>query len=91
MPLELTLKDKILAVADVFEALSSKDRPYKKPNTLSQIFRIFTFMLKDNHVDRGLVQMFFEDGLYLEYAKNYFEESQMENIEEDIKKFFNSN
>ena len=87
--LPLTLKDKILVIADIFEALSSKDRPYKKPNTLSQIFRIFTFMIKDNHVDKELVQMFFEDGLHLEYAKEHFEESQMEDIEEDIKKFFN--
>lgn len=87
--LPLTLKDKILVIADVFEALSSKDRPYKKPNTLSQIFRIFTFMIKDNHVDKNLVRMFFEDGLYLTYAKDHFEPSQMEDITEDIKKFFN--
>lgn len=89
--LELTLKDKILVIADIFEALSSKDRPYKAPNTLSQIFRIFTFLIKDNKIDKDLVQMFFEDGLYLGYAKDYFEESQMEDIEEDIKKFFSSN
>jgi len=87
--LELTLKDKILVIADIFEALSSKDRPYKAPNTLSQIFRIFTFLIKDNKIDRYLVQMFFEDGLYLEYAKEHFEESQMEDIQEDIQKFFN--
>jgi len=89
--LPLTLKDKILVIADIFEALSSKERPYKEPNTLSQIFRIFTFLIKDNKIDRNLVQMFFEDGLYLEYAKEHFEESQMEDITEDIKKFFNSN
>lgn len=88
--LPLTLKDKILVIADIFEALSSKDRPYKKPNTLSQIFRIFTFLIKDNKIDRYLVQMFFEDGLYLEYAMEHFEESQMEDITEDIKTFFNS-
>jgi len=88
--LPLTLKDKILVIADIFEALSSKDRPYKAPNTLSQIFRIFTFLIKDNKIDRYLVQMFFEDGLYLEYAKEHFEESQKEDITEDIKKFFNS-
>ena len=86
--LELTLKDKILVIADIFEALSSKDRPYKEPNTLSQIFRIFTFLIKDNKIDKELVQMFFEDGLYLEYANKYFVPSQMEIIEEDIKKFF---
>lgn len=86
--LPLTLKDKILVIADIFEALSSKDRPYKAPNTLTQIFRIFTFLIKDNKIDKYLVQMFFEDGLYLEYAKEHFEESQMEDITEDIKNFF---
>ena len=89
--LELTLKDKILVIADIFEALSSKDRPYKKPNTLGQIFKIFTFLIKDNKIDKDLVQMFFEDGLYINYAKEYFEESQIEDITEDIKTFFNSN
>ena len=88
--LTLTLKDKILVIADIFEALSSKDRPYKKPNTLKQIFKIFTFLIKDNKIDKDLVQMFFEDGLYLEYARNHFNEVQNENIEEDIKTFFNS-
>ena len=88
--LKLTLKDKILVIADIFEALSSKDRPYKKPNTLKQIFKIFTFLIKDNKIDKDLVQMFFEDGLYLEYARNHFNEVQNDNIEEDIKTFFNS-
>jgi len=89
--LELTLKDKILVIADIFEALSSKDRPYKEPNSLSQIFKIFTFLIKDNKIDKNLVQMFFEDGLYIEYAKEHFEASQIVEIKEDIKKFFISN
>jgi len=88
--LELTLKDKILVIADIFEALSSKDRPYKKPNTLSQIFKIFTFLIKDNKIDRDLVQVFFEDGLYLEYSQEHFEDSQKEDIQQDIQNFFNS-
>jgi len=88
--LELTLKDKILVIADIFEALSAKDRPYKKPNTLGQIFKIFTFLVKDNKIDKDLTQMFFEDKLYLEYVEEKFDEIQIENIEDDVKKFFSS-
>lgn len=87
--LELTLKDKILVIADIFEALSSKDRPYKKANTLKQIFTIFTYLIKDNKLDRALVQMFFEDGVYLQYAKKHLKKEQYEeDITADITAFF---
>jgi len=66
---QLTLEDRILAIADVFEALSSADRPYKKPKKLSEIFKILSFMVKDGEIDGKLVRFIFNSKLYLDYAK----------------------
>jgi len=66
---DLSLDDKILAVSDVFEALSSGDRPYKKAKKLSDIFKILSFMVKDGDIDGDIVRFIFDSKLYLEYAK----------------------
>ncbi|MDN3684828.1 hypothetical protein QW180_19645 [Vibrio sinaloensis] len=50
---------KIMAIADVFEALTSADRPYKKAKSLSESIRIMSFMVEDNHLDRDLFELFF--------------------------------
>jgi HD-GYP domain-containing protein (c-di-GMP phosphodiesterase class II) len=80
MDIPMTLEDKILAVADVFEALTASDRPYKKPNSLNQSMRILSFMVKDKELDRDLVKFFVDKGLHLEYAKDNLMESQMDEI-----------
>jgi hypothetical protein len=77
---ELTLQDKILVVADIFEALSSLDRPYRDPNTLNQIANIFVSMVKNNELDKDLVKLFFNDKLYLEYVEQQFASSQIDEI-----------
>lgn len=76
---ELSLDDRILAIADVFEALSSVDRPYKAPKTLSEIFKILSFMVKDGEIDGDIVRFIFDSKIYLEYAK---EEMLPEQIDE---------
>lgn len=80
MDLPMTLEDKILAVADVFEALTASDRPYKKPNSLNQSMRILSFMIKDKELDRDLVKFFVDKGLHMEYAQDNLMESQMDEI-----------
>jgi HD-GYP domain-containing protein (c-di-GMP phosphodiesterase class II) len=70
MDIPMTIEDKILAVADVFEALTAHDRPYKKPNSLNQSLRILSFMVKDKELDRDLVKFFVDKGLHLRYAKD---------------------
>ncbi len=66
---KLNLDDRILAIADVFEALSSADRPYKQPKKLSEIFKILSFMVKDGDIDGDLVKFIFKSKIYLKYAK----------------------
>ena len=61
---QLPLQSRILAVADVFEALSARDRPYKKPKTLEETMRILGFMVKDGHLDPDLVDLLVKEKVY---------------------------
>ena len=82
MDSELILQDKILAVADIFEALSAVDRPYRDANTLSQIARIFKSMANNNDLDKDIVKLFFEEKLYLDYVNENFTSFQKDEITE---------
>ena len=64
---KIMLQSRILAVADVFEALTAADRPYKKAVPLDRSLKILGFMAKDGELDKGLVDMFLDDKLYEVY------------------------
>jgi len=85
-PRELTKEDmpvpaRIMAVADVFEALTAADRPYKDPKTLSASIKILSFMVKDQHLDEDIFKLFLTSGVYKEYAQNYLLESQIDEVD----------
>ena len=84
LDLPMTIEDKILAVADVFEALTANDRPYKKANSLNTSLKILSFMVKDQHLDRDLVKFFVDNNLHLDYANKYLSEEQMDEITVDF-------
>lgn len=84
MDQELTIQDKILAIADIFEALSAVDRPYRDANTLNQIAKIFNSMVKNKDLDKDLVKLFFEEKLYLGYVQEHFTAFQMDEITEEF-------
>ncbi len=67
----LPLQARIIAVADVFEALTARDRPYKKPIPLDKALEILTFMKKDHHLDPELVDFFIKERIYQTYADKY--------------------
>jgi CheY-like chemotaxis protein len=64
----LPLQARIMAVADIFEALTAQDRPYKKPMPLSQAVKILGFMKKDRHIDPDVHDLFLSSKLFLKYA-----------------------
>ena len=66
---ELTLEDRILILADMFEALSASNRSYKSPNSMSEIAAIMQNLIDKGHMDKQLVEFFFESGIYREYAR----------------------
>jgi hypothetical protein len=62
---------RMMAIADIFEALTASDRPYKKAKKLSEAIRILGFMKKDNHIDPDLFELFLSSGVYMEYARKF--------------------
>jgi len=81
---EISFEARILAIADIFEALTASDRPYKKANSLSTAMKILFFMAKDNELDRGLVKFFYESGLYMEFAKKSLKPEQIDEVNIDF-------
>ncbi|MDO9081805.1 MAG: HD domain-containing phosphohydrolase, partial [Humidesulfovibrio sp.] len=74
----LSLQARILAVADVFEALTAKDRPYKEPMKLSQAVKILGFMCKDKHVDADVFNLFLHSGVLRQYAEAHLNAEQID-------------
>lgn len=74
----LSLQARILAVADVFEALTAKDRPYKEPMKLSQAMKIMGFMVKDKHVDPEVFGLFNSAEVYKDYALTHLSPAQID-------------
>ncbi|MCE5262233.1 MAG: GAF domain-containing protein [Deltaproteobacteria bacterium] len=61
---QLPLQSRIIALADVFEALTANDRPYRKGKTLEETMRILAMMVKDGHLDPELFAFFQSEGLH---------------------------
>jgi HD-GYP domain-containing protein (c-di-GMP phosphodiesterase class II) len=78
---DLSLPERIMAIADIFEALTASDRPYKKAKTLSESIRIMSFMRKDGHICPDLFDLFLRSGVYLEYAHAYLTPAQIDTVE----------
>jgi len=80
---QMSVPARIMAIADIFEALTAADRPYKQPKTLSESIRIMTFMKKDHHIDPELFDLFIESGVYLDYANRFLKPEQIDSIDVD--------
>ncbi|MEO5332803.1 MAG: GAF domain-containing protein [Magnetococcus sp. YQC-5] len=78
---EMSVPARIMAIADVFEALTATDRPYKEPKTLSQAIKIMSFMKKDGHIDPDLFEIFLKEGVYQHYARKFMEPAQIDHVE----------
>jgi HD-GYP domain-containing protein (c-di-GMP phosphodiesterase class II) len=66
---DLVLEDRIMILADIFEALTASDRPYKDAKKLSEVFQILTYMAKDNEIDAQLLEFFQNSKTLEKYAK----------------------
>jgi|TARA_B100001079_G_scaffold75218_1_gene64749 HD-GYP domain-containing protein (c-di-GMP phosphodiesterase class II) len=75
---EMSIQAKAMAIADIFEALTAKDRPYKEGKTLSMAMRIMGFMKNDAHVDSQLFELFVQEKIYLQYAEKYLSSEQLD-------------
>jgi hypothetical protein len=75
---QLSLQSRILALADVFEALTAKDRPYGKVKTFSDIMHTLEMMVKDGHIDPDLYNLFQKEGIHLKYARREMSPEQID-------------
>lgn len=79
---DMSVPARAMAIADVFEALTATDRPYKPGKKLSEAMRIMGFMKRDNHLDPELLDHFVRSGVYREYARRYLDESLIDEVDE---------
>ena len=80
---EMSTTAKMMAIADIFEAITASDRPYKKAKKLSDTIRIMNFMKKDGHLDADLFTLFLRSGVYLEYGRKYLHSDQVDEVDID--------
>jgi HD-GYP domain-containing protein (c-di-GMP phosphodiesterase class II) len=78
---EMSIPARMMGVADIFEALTSKDRPYKKAKTLSETLMILGQMKLDHHIDPDIFDLFMREKIYLKYAEKFLEPSQIDHVD----------
>ena len=79
---QMSVPARMMAVADIFEALTACDRPYKKGKKLSECLKIMGLMKQDNHIDPDLFEIFIREKVYLEYAEEFLDPEQIDAIDE---------
>jgi HD-GYP domain-containing protein (c-di-GMP phosphodiesterase class II) len=82
---QLSIPERLLAVADVFEALTASDRPYKKAKPVSEALDILYRMVLDNHIDRDCFELFVREEVYLQYARAFLDPAQIDAV--DVRKY----
>ncbi|MEN8188547.1 MAG: HD domain-containing phosphohydrolase [Thermodesulfobacteriota bacterium] len=78
---QMSITAKIMVIADVFEALTASDRPYKKAKTLSEAVKIMQFMHKDGHFDSDLFDLFLTSGVHNRYGEQYLAVEQLDEVD----------
>lgn len=78
---QMSVPARVMAIADIFEALSAADRPYKQAKTLSECLQIMGRMCEDGHIDPDLFQVFIERGVYRDYAERFLQPEQIDEVD----------
>lgn len=80
---DLSIPERVMAIADIFEALTAHDRPYKQPNTLSKALNILLVMCQSGQLDKDVFELLLTSGVYRQYAEQYLEPEQIDEIDID--------
>lgn len=78
---EMPVPARIVAIADIFEALTAKDRPYKSGKKLSEALAILGRMRLDNHIDPQLFDVFIRQRVYERYAREFLAPEQLDEVD----------
>ncbi|MES2295943.1 MAG: HD domain-containing phosphohydrolase [Pseudomonadota bacterium] len=79
---QMSIQARIMAIADIFEALTARDRPYKKGKTLSESLRILGNFRLNGHIDPDLFDIFIRDKVYQKFAEKNMDARQIDAIDE---------
>ena len=78
---QMSVQARIMGIADIFEALTARDRPYKPPMKISQAVSILSNFAKTGHVDPDLFRIFIKEEVYLKYAHQYLDPGQVDTVD----------
>ena len=78
---QMSVQARVMGIADVFEALTAPDRPYKNAKTLSESIHILGNMKVGNHIDPDLFDVFLRERVYLKYARRFLDPKQIDTID----------
>ena len=78
---QMSVQARVMGIADVFEALTAGDRPYKKAMPLSQALTILGRMKLDGHIDPDLFDVFINEGVWMDYAKRFLPPEQIDAVD----------
>lgn len=81
---DMSIPEKIMAVADIFEALTAVDRPYKQGKTLSEALNIMDNMTRQGHIDREVFLLFVRSGTYRRYSAQHLKAEQIDTVDESL-------
>lgn len=79
---QMSVQARIMAIADIFEALTAKDRPYKEGKTLTESLEILGKFSLNGHIDPELFHIFVKEKVYLDYAKLFMDKAQIDEVDE---------
>jgi HD-GYP domain-containing protein (c-di-GMP phosphodiesterase class II) len=79
---QMSVQARVMGIADIFEALTAKDRPYKQGKSLTESLTILGKFKESGHIDPDLFDVFVREKVYLEYAKQFLAQEQIDEVDE---------
>lgn len=79
---QMSVQARVMGIADIFEALTARDRPYKRGKTLSESLEILGNFKLNGHIDPDLFDVFVRQKVYLKYAEKFLDPEQIDEVDE---------
>jgi HD-GYP domain-containing protein (c-di-GMP phosphodiesterase class II) len=81
---QMSVQARVMGIADIFEALTAKDRPYKRGKTLTESLNILGRFKLNGHIDQDLFDVFVRKKVYLRYAEQFLDREQIDEVDESV-------
>lgn len=79
---QMSVQARVMGIADIFEALTARDRPYKKGKTLTESLQILGKFREGGHIDPDLFDVFIRRKVYQRYAEQFLDADQIDSVDE---------